>query len=594
MNKITAIAPVMLMAAVNVMAQEQKRPNVIFILTDDQGYGDLGCNGNPWLKTPNIDNLERQSFSFTDFHSGTTSAPTRSGLMSGKYCNSVGVWHTIMGRSILAKDVTILPELMKKGGYSTAMFGKWHLGDYYPYRPFDRGFDEAFYHGGGGVGQGPDVWNNNYYNDTYLRNGVPEKTNGYCTDVWFAEAMKYIDGHKDKPFFVYLATNAPHGPHNVEKKYSDMYKDVDEMPDPNYCGMVTNIDDNVGRLVDYLKKNNLYENTILVFMTDNGSGGGVVAGSDKHIVKGFNAYMRGKKGSNYEGGHRVPFIMRVPGRTPKKIFSLSGYIDVMPTFLELCGLKDLTPKNIDGVSMVSLMDNDVERERYMFADTQRREYLSKGRSSCVMYKKWRLINGKELYNILLDPSQRVNVASEHPELVNEMKRQYDLWWKKSSEERADRFEAIYVGDPNQKKVLLYAHDLHNDDNKYPAWDQKIIRSGAPSIGYWALDVKKAGKYRVRFYRWVPGSGLAINAAAPAVEENWGNVNHIKEGVVIDDIKRVEVKVDHKKVKSARVNDKKEYAEVILKLDEGPCFLQGDFIRESGENLGMYYATVELL
>lgn len=154
MKRMITISSVLFVTSINVVAQEQNKPNVIFILTDDQGYGDLGCNGNPWLKTPNIDNLERQSFSFTDFHSGTTSAPTRSGLMSGKYCNSVGVWHTIMGRSILSKDIIILPELMKKGGYSTAMFGKWHLGDYYPYRPFDRGFDEAFYHGGGGVGQG--------------------------------------------------------------------------------------------------------------------------------------------------------------------------------------------------------------------------------------------------------------------------------------------------------------------------------------------------------------------------------------------------------------------------------------------------------
>lgn len=594
MNKLMLISPVLMMAASNLLGQDVKRPNVIFILTDDQGYGDLGCNGNPWLKTPNIDRLERESFSFTDFHSGTTSAPTRSGLMSGKYCNSVGVWHTIMGRSILAHNIPILPQLMKQGGYSTAMFGKWHLGDYYPYRPFDRGFDETLYHGGGGVGQTPDVWNNNYYNDTYLRNGVPEKTIGYCTDVWFSEAMKFIDGHKDKPFFVYLATNAPHGPHNVEKRYSDMYKDVDEMPDPNYCGMVTNIDDNVGRLVDYLKKENLMDNTIIVYMTDNGSGGGVTLNKDKQVVKGFNAYMRGKKGSNYEGGHRVAYIMRVPGREPKRINSLSGYIDVMPTFLELCGLKELIPKNIDGVSMVSLMDNDVETERYMFADTQRREYLSKGRTSCVMYKKWRLINGKELYNILQDPSQRVNVTDSHPELVSEMKKQYDLWWENSSKQREGVYEPIFVGDSNQKLVLLYAHDLHNDDNKYPAWDQRIVRSGEKSIGYWSLNVRKTGKYRIRFYRWVPGSGLAINASAPAKEENWGNVYNIAEGVAIDDIDKVEVKINHKKVKTAKVNDKREFAEVVLKLDEGQCFLQGDFIRKTGENLGMYYVTVELL
>ena len=317
------------------------KPNIIFILTDDQGYGDLGCEGNPWIKTPSMDTLFAESVRFTNFHTGTTCAPSRAGLMTGKYCNKVGVWHTIKGREILSSEENTLAGWLKEAGYRTGIFGKWHLGDNYPYRPQDRGFDEVLIHGGGGVGQEPDYWNNDYFDDTYFHNGKAEKYNGYCTDIWFSEALKFIENNKNGPFFCYLSTNAPHHPYYVEAKYSDPYKNNPDIPHPDFYGMISNLDENLGRLREALDSLGLSTNTILVFMSDNGTSGGVEFGKDGEIMAGYNAGMRGKKGSPYDGGHRVPFFLYWPdGGIPggKDVSTITSYIDFVPTILDLCGI----------------------------------------------------------------------------------------------------------------------------------------------------------------------------------------------------------------------------------------------------------------
>ena len=256
------------------------KPNVILIITDDQGYGDIGFHGNDWIQTPNIDLLAKESVRLTDFHVGTTCAPTRSGLMTGRNCNRVGVWHTVMGRSLLRKSEVTMADVFKSNGYATGMFGKWHLGDNYPYRPHDRGFEEAFYHGGGGVSQSPDYWDNDYFDDTYFRNGEPEKVSGYCTDVWFSSALEFIERNREKPFFCYLSTNAPHGPYHVPQKYIDLYKDKSAIPNPNFYGMITNVDENLGTFRIRLEELGLADNTILIFMTDNGTAAGVEVDPD--------------------------------------------------------------------------------------------------------------------------------------------------------------------------------------------------------------------------------------------------------------------------------------------------------------------------
>ena len=215
---------------------QPENPNIILVITDDQGYGDLACHGNPWLKTPNIDQLYNEGVRLTDFHVSPTCSPTRGALLTGRYTDRVGSWHTISSREMVFEEEVMLQEVLKENGYSTALFGKWHLGDNHPFRPQDRGFDETFMHLAGGVGQSPDYWLNNYYNDTYFRNGKPEKAKGYCTDVWFDNAIEYIGRKADEkqPFFCYLSTNAPHGPYYVEDKYKQMYEGMDGVVNPAF------------------------------------------------------------------------------------------------------------------------------------------------------------------------------------------------------------------------------------------------------------------------------------------------------------------------------------------------------------------------
>ncbi|MHC4881573.1 MAG: arylsulfatase, partial [Planctomycetota bacterium] len=304
------------------------KPNVIIVITDDQGMGDLACHGNPIIKTPGLDDFYSNAIRFTNFHVSTTCAPTRGALMTGRHTNRLNVFHTISGRSLLFDDEVILPQLFAQNGYATGMFGKWHLGDNYPFRPEDRGFQEVVRHGGGGITQGPDYWMNDYFDDTYWHNGKTEKYTGYCTDVFFSEAMNFIEKNKNNPFFCYLSTNAPHSPLNLPKQYLQMYKDQN-LPESvqRFYGMITNIDDNFKKLRDKLDSLNLTANTIFVFMTDNGTANG-------HVI--YNAGLRDRKASEYEGGHRVPLFIQWPnGKLTggKDIDTLVAHYDLLPTFV---------------------------------------------------------------------------------------------------------------------------------------------------------------------------------------------------------------------------------------------------------------------
>src|SRR5262245_40103291 len=254
------------------------RPNIILLLTDDQGYGELGCHGNPVLQTPNLDRLHKESVRFTDFHVSPTCSPTRCALMTGRHEFRSGVTHTILEPERMSLKATTLAQVLKSAGYTTGIFGKWHLGDEDPYQPNRRGFDEVFIHGGGGIGQTypgscGDAPGNTYFDPAVLHNGTFEKTRGFCTDVFFGQALRWIDAKRqDKaPFFVYLTPNAPHGPYVCPEKYAAMYQGHKLNANAvAYYGMITNIDDNVGTLLAKLKEWDLERNTLVIFMTDNG------------------------------------------------------------------------------------------------------------------------------------------------------------------------------------------------------------------------------------------------------------------------------------------------------------------------------------
>jgi arylsulfatase A-like enzyme len=567
-------------------------PNVVLIITDDQGYGDLAVHGNPVIKTPNLDSLHARSIRLTNFHVSPTCAPTRSALMTGRYTDSTGTWHTIMGRSLMNSEEVTLADTFQANGYRTGMFGKWHLGDNYPYRPHDRGFEEAFYHGGGGVWQTPDYFTNDYFDDTYYRNGVPEKTEGFCTDVWFDNAIDFIGRAKaeEKPFFAYITTNAPHGPMWAPENYEQMYEGVEGLKEPGFYGMITNIDDNIKKLVDYLGQNDLEENTIFIYMTDNGTSSG------ENV---WNAGMRGKKGSPYEGGHRVPFFVYWPAGElvgPKDIDTLTAHIDVVPTLMELAGLKKPQGPEVYGKSLKPLLYGEqVEWPDRVFAtDSQRLADLVKWKSTAVMSQQWRLVSPTidgdtsklELYDIQQDPGQENNVAATNPEVVAKLTAEYDAWWKLASA-RADEFSRIVIGNDADNPARLTCHDWVSDGAQ-KSWNQRGIRNAPAVNGPWMLEVEQAGKYRVELRRWPKEVDLPINAPYEDKEFN----RETAKGVAINAVK-ARLKVGGFD-ESAAVNASDKGVSFEVELEAGPVTLETWLIGKDGTERGAYFVYVERL
>ena len=505
-----------------------QRPNIVFVLTDDQGYGDLGCHGNDAIQTPHIDRFYQDAVRLTDFHVGSTCAPTRAGILTGHFCNSAGVWHTIGGRSLLRENEWTLADALSEAGYRTGHFGKWHLGDSQPFRPHERGFDESVYHAGGGIGNTGDHWGNDYFDDTYFKNGVPTAYEGYCTDVFFREGIRFITENADKPFFCYIATNAPHGPLNVEPHYVDRYRDSTPHEDrARFYGMISNIDDNFGRLQNHLDELGLSDNTILVFMTDNGTANGVELDGEQYPQEGpgsYNAGMRGKKGSPYEGGHRVPFLIRYANGKVlggRDLDALASYVDFMPTLLDLCNAEVPAERSFHGQSLAPMLRGANPPAEYAdrvnVCDTQRVANPIKWRKSSVMKRRWRLVNGRELYELDSDPGQRRDIASEHPEVVAELRQDYEIWWKNISEQ-FDRDVPIVLG-KDEEEVKLTTHDIRNEACN-AVWNHRQVRAGQVASGYWAVDIRQPGRYEIELRRWPEETGYALTASIDGDDSNW--------------------------------------------------------------------------
>jgi arylsulfatase len=437
---------------------EGSRPNVVLVITDDQGYGEVAAHGNKIIKTPNLDALHAKSVRFTAFHVSPTCAPTRSSLMTGRHEFRSGVTHTIHERERLGLEAVTVAQVLKRAGYTTGIFGKWHLGDQEPYQPPNRGFDEVFIHGAGGIGQSypgscGDAPGNKYFDPAIRHNGTFVKTKGYCTDIFFTQALRWIKASSsargDRPFFAYITTNAPHSPLICAPSYSKPYRDAGlSSGHAAFYGMITNIDDNVGILVKKLAEWKLAEKTLVIFMTDNGSAQAGGGGGRRRRRKGkgaqpaapkyslFNAGMRGKKGSTYEGGTRVPAFFRWKGRIPEgvDVGALSGHVDIMPTLAELAGAETPAGVKLDGRSLVPLLENARAPwpDRYIFVHRGRwgkgRAAQSKYAACAVRSQRFRLVNNRELYDIQRDPGEKKNVIGEHPDVVAAMRKAYDRWW----------------------------------------------------------------------------------------------------------------------------------------------------------------------
>ncbi|MBM4104187.1 MAG: arylsulfatase [Planctomycetes bacterium] len=437
-------------ASAGTISLKGSRPNIILVMTDDQGMGDLSCLGNPVLKTPNLDKFYEKSTRFRDFHVSPTCSPTRSAIMSGRHEFRNGVTHTILERERMALSTTTMPQLLRKAGYQTGIFGKWHLGDEDEYQPYNRGFSEVFIHGDGGIGhsfQGScadfppnQVKERRYFDCVFLHNDTIVQTKGFCTDVLFQAGLGWIKKqHESKtPYFAYIPTNAPHWPLICPEKNKKRFLDLGyDASTAGRYGLIENIDENFGLLMKKLDEWDAWDNTLVIFMTDNGQS--VLEGTlNGKKVKLYTAGFKTGKGSPREGGTHVPAFWRWKGVLGEgvDIAALTAHIDLYKTFCDLAGARipDGIQK-IDGRSMLALLENPKadwsDRELFVHAgrwekgdDPNKYKYYR----CAVRTQRWRFVNNDTLYDIANDPYESTNVIDQHPEVAEKLRKAYDKWW----------------------------------------------------------------------------------------------------------------------------------------------------------------------
>ncbi len=539
----------------------------------------MSCHGNPYLDTPNLDRLHDEGVSFDDYHVDPYCTPSRAALMTGRYSVRVGAWAVTEGRQLLNADEVTMADVFSASGYRTGMFGKWHLGDPYPYAPRYRGFHDTVHHLAGGVDEIGNPVENDYFDDTYYRNGVPEKFDGYCTDVFFDEALRFIGEGKgtdfEQPFFVYLPLNAMHGPLTVDPSYSDPFltRGLSESRS-KFFGMVQNFDENLGRLLQSLKQWGIDENTLVIFMGDNGTGGGV----DSRTMEGYNAGMRGKKGSTYEGGHRVACFARWPGTLDagKTVEALTAHFDWLPTLVDLCDLEKPSGVAFDGRSIESLMRGESSswRERVLFVDRQADQLEmwnpsvgseQKYPSRTVLTERWRLVNG-ELFDISADPGQKRDLARQNPEVVETLSGAYKEHFEDVSN-HGGNFTPFIIGAPEENPTRFTTRDWHHTDGGV-IWKLSLVEDDSLFVnGFWALYAQTAGRYEFRISRYPRDLEKPIKAIEA----------RIKIGDTTDSLK---------------LEPNETFAKFEVDLKQGPMTLQTWLTDEQTKNQrGAYYIEV---
>ncbi len=494
-------------------------PNIVLVITDDQGYGDFGFTGNPILRTPHLDELASESIQVNPFYVSPVCAPTRASLMTGRYNYRTRVVDTWVGRAMMEPDEITVAELLREAGYATGIFGKWHLGDNYPMRPQDQGFEETLVHRGGGIGQpsDPPGAEGAYANPVLLRNGELEQMTGYCTDIYFDEARQWMEREhaEGRPFFAYIAANAPHSPyHDVPEDLYAYYaaEDLDPAGFPQEVGhplpeendpdrlarifaMIDNIDDNMGRLTAWLDEAGLTENTLVLFIVDNGPN-----------TRRYVAGMEGMKGEVYEGGIRSPLLVRWPARlAPGRLDDhISAHIDLTPTMLDAAGVALPDDRVIDGESLLpALLGETVDQsDRMLVLQSHRGNAPARYNHVSVRTPRWKLVNNSgfglealpdgapafELYDMLEDPYALADLAAERPGIVADLKARYDAWFDDVSSARPDNYAPprIRIGTPHENPTILTRQD----------W--RVIQGGwqRNAQGFWLLDVRGEGVYDV--------------------------------------------------------------------------------------------------
>ncbi|NLS96878.1 MAG: arylsulfatase [Planctomycetaceae bacterium] len=476
-------------------AKEQSRPNIVLVMTDDQGYGDLGIRGNPHLKTPNLDRFAREGVQLERFYCSPVCAPTRASLMTGRYYYRSGVIHTSRGGAKMHGDEVTIAERLKLAGYATGIFGKWHLGDTYPMRPVDQGFDEALWHKSGGIGQAPDA-PNSYFNPQLWRGDRKVAGDGYCTDVFFDAALEFIGRHQKEPFFAYLPANAPHTPLEVADEYAEPYRKLGlNDTTARVYGMIANIDENFGRLLSELERTGLRENTLVLFFGDNGP-----------QQERFNAGLRGRKSSTYEGGIRVGAFLQWPARWPKakQIDTIAAHIDIAPTLLAAARVESPAGPVFDGLNLLPLLDGATSTwpERMLFFQCHRGLAPKPFQNCAVVTNRYKLVgfpgtfnredldpSGEpilELYDVPADRAESNDLSAERPEVVVSLRDAYVQWYDDVRATRQFKPGVIHIGNRAENPVRLCRYQDAN------------YMDGVPRG--WTVQVEQGGKYRLTIDR----------------------------------------------------------------------------------------------
>ena len=552
------------------------RPNVVLILTDDQGYGEVAAHGNKIIQTPEMDKLYREGVRLDNYHVNSICSPSRAALVTGRYASRVGVWHTLGGRNIIRKDEKTIADHFVAAGYKTGMVGKWHLGDNAPYRPEDRGFQDVFRIGGGSIGQLPDYWKNDLWDGHYWNKGQWVKTKGFCTDVQFDYALDFVEENKNAPFFLFISTTAPHSPTGADKKYLEPYEKLGL--DKGICafyGMVTNIDDNIGRLRNKLRELKIEENTILIFSSDNGSA------CDKKGDS-FNGGMQGKKGSLYEGGHRVPCFLYWPKGGwigGKQLDQVTAHIDILPTLLKACAIENPLNTAFDGIELNGIIAKPAQKlSRLLITENKANKRDQEFQNSVVLTDEWRLIDGQKLYDVKNDFTQKNDIAKEHNERVKSLRKSYSQWYT-SIKARFNELTPIDIG---HEEAELYSMDLYPNESTGEkgkvVWNQKGISKGEQYRGFWALNVLESGKYKISLHRWPKYIKASLSTDG----------DHKTKSL---DIKAAKIQLADRSLELSLAPEA-EAAHFEISLEAGELPLQAEFINQKGEAFSAYYVYIQ--
>ncbi|VGO19635.1 arylsulfatase [Pontiella sulfatireligans] len=576
MNKPSLLIAILGVAVV--CAASAKKPNVIVIMTDDTG-NNIGFQGNPHVNTPHIDTLAKQSARLNNFHQMPMCTASRAALMTGKYAERTGAWRTSLGRTLMRGDNHTMAEAFKDNGYATGHFGKWHLGDNWPMRPQDQGFDDVVGLRCGAGGQIADYWGNDYFDDTYYRNGKPEKFEGYCTDVFFNETMRFIREKKDEPFFIYLAPNITHLPLKVAEEYSQRHIDngVDEKLAILY-GMIDNLDENMGRLMACLKETGIDENTIVLMTTDDGVQGAAVSNTPDY----WNMGMRGKKGSKEEGGHRVFSYLRLPGKAGTDNDTLVSVLDVYPTLLDLCGLPTPAGVEFSGRSFKSYlskpldpMDDDRTIFFYYFNP---KKLDQRENQTCVIWKNWRLIANRQLYDISKDWKQETDVAAEFPEVVEQLQAKFDAYHAIGKPlVQPVRF---ILGDERAPVQELTSQDVYwlkevSTSQAFTQMDAKLLKQ---SHGPYKVKIARDGKYTFKLSRYPLYENIPMGTGGRKMRAGDFSIETVRMSIAGQAVEKV-------------VSPEDTHAEFTLDLKVGEADLDTALVGEGKDGVA-YFVTIE--